>query len=467
MHLSHHDLYTGMLALTIIGSIMVVIEISVSKKILPALVGRKLLHFTAISTCAWAIAHFDNRLLLGLVFSVCFLILRWVIKRGWMQVNASRTYGIALFPPAFAILLFIEIIPIPIIVYAVLLLGIADALAGLYGTYAGKKKIVFLQESKTWAGFGAFYVAAFFVSLIYCNDYSLHGILFATLLAILPALTELFSYKGSDNFSLPLVTAVWYLLLFDQSTNVLLYLGMIGLLAGLFAYAAIYKKWLTVAGAVAAVWMALLLYASGSFKAFVIPGLFLITGSLLSKLNHKIEEKEGRNARQVFANGLVGLIGMIFYYFTKELPLLWTAMASFCISLSDSVSSELGIYFKGKTYDIIGFKKMAIGLSGGISIMGTLAGWVGAMLLAIVAGFAYSIDPLIVFWIAMAGFFGMLIDSIIGSYFQVKYKLENGNLTENALQSAKIARGYSWCDNDTVNLLSNLLVSTLFFLLVR
>ncbi len=467
MHLSQHDLYTGVLSLTIIAIIMVAIEISVSKKIITALAGRKLLHFTAISACAWSIARFENRLLLGIVFLLFFLILLWVIRKGWMQVNATKTYGIALFPPAFAILLFIEIIPIPIVVYAVLLLGIADALAGWYGTLAGKNKIIFLKEAKSWAGFGVFFVAAFFISLIYWNDYSLHGLLLALLLAILPSLTELFSYKGSDNFSLPLITVVWYLLIFNLSTTALVYIGLVGLAAAIFAFAAIYKKWLTVAGAVAAVWMGLLLYASGSFKAFIIPGVFLITGSLLSKLNRPVEEKEGRNARQVFANGLIGLTAMVAYYFTKDIYVLWTALASFCISMSDSVSSELGIYFKGKTYDIIGFKKMATGLSGGISMKGTLAGLLATLLLAIIGALVYNIESLMVFWIAMAGFSGMLIDSIIGSLLQVKYKLANGNLTENAMQSAKIARGYSWCDNDMVNLLSNLLVSTLFFLLVR
>jgi uncharacterized membrane protein len=135
--------------------------------------------------------------------------------------------------------------------------------------------------------------------------------------------------------------------------------------------------------------------------------------------------------------------------------------------MSDSVSSDLGIYFKGKTYDIISFKKMATGLSGGISMEGSLAGLLASILLAMMGAFIYSIVPVMIIWIAMAGFSGMLIDSIIGSLFQVKYKLMNGNLTEKAMPSAKIASGYDWCDNDMVNLLSNLLVSTLFFLLVR
>jgi hypothetical protein len=159
-----------------------------------------------------------------------------------MQVNATRTYGIALFPPAFAILLFIDIIPIPIIVHAVLLLGIADALAGWYGTLAGKNKIVFLKEPKTWEGFGVFFVAAFFISLIYWNDYSLHGWLLAILLAIIPALSELFSYKGSDNFSLPIITVIWYLLIYNQPTVSLLYIGLIAMAASLLACCSYLQK---------------------------------------------------------------------------------------------------------------------------------------------------------------------------------------------------------------------------------
>ena len=86
-----------------------------------------------------------------------------------MQVNDYSTYGIAFFPLAFALLLCIPAFSINIILYAVLILAISDALAGIIGEYFGKQKMAFLFEKKSWAGFAAFYFSALLVSLFYFN----------------------------------------------------------------------------------------------------------------------------------------------------------------------------------------------------------------------------------------------------------------------------------------------------------
>lgn len=374
MHLSQQDLFTGLITMGIIAIVLLCIQLGIKNKWLNKLTGRKLLHITAICTCAWAIRHFENRILLAYIFLLFFFILIAVIQKGWMQVNATKTYGIAFFPLAFALLLFIPAFSIPLIVYAVLILGISDAAAGITGEYYGKQKIVFLSETKSWTGFAAFYISAFMVSLFYFQQFSLQGLLFCAAVSLLPALTELFSYRGSDNFTVPLFTAVWALLLSNMNTIQLLVLLLLVVVFAAFAVFAVYKKWLTVSGAAAACWMAILLYTTGGYKAFIAPGIFLITGSLLSKLNKPATEKDGRNAKQVFANGITGIIFLLLFAITRNDIYVLSALVSFCISMADSCSSELGIYFKGPTYDIISFKKLPPGVSGGVSAAGTLAG---------------------------------------------------------------------------------------------
>ena len=371
MHLSQHDFFTGLIAITVITLALFCIELTVKNKLLSKLIGRKLLHFTATCTCAFSIHRFQNRLLLAYIFLLFFFILLWVIRKGWMQVNEYKTYGIALFPLAFSILLFIPAFNIAIIVYAVLILGISDALAGICGEYFGRQKIVFLFENKSWAGFIAFYISALAVSLFYFNDFTLHGFLFCVVLVLLPAITELFSYRGSDNLTVPFFTGAWALLLIDLSAVQIQTLLLVAILFAVLSAFSMYKKWLTFSGATAACWVALLLYIVGEYKAFIAPGIFLISGSLLSKLNKPQQEKEGRNAKQVFANGITGIIFMILYGIVKEEIYLITAIVSFCISMADSTSSELGFYFKGATFDILSFKKLQPGISGGISAAGT------------------------------------------------------------------------------------------------
>ena len=318
MHLSQHDLLTGLIAITIIAVALLCIEFTVKNKWLNKLLGRKLLHFTSICTCAWAINRFENRLFLAYIFLLFYFILLGVIRKGWMQVNAYKTYGIAFFPLAFAVLLIIPAFSVHTIVYAVLVLGISDALAGICGEYFGKQKIAFLFENKSWVGFAAFYFSAFVISLFYFNDFSLHGILLCMALALLPAVTELFSYRGSDNFTVPLFSAAWALLLLNLKTPQLQQLLLLAVLFAALSAFAFYKKWLTVSGAVAACWIALLLYITGGYNAFIAPGIFLISGSLLSKLNRHINEKNGRNAKQVFANGITGIVFMLLFGITQQ-----------------------------------------------------------------------------------------------------------------------------------------------------
>lgn len=463
MHLSQHDLYTGFFAVGIIAAALICIEIFVKNKWLNKLLGRKALHLSAICTCAWAISNFENRLLLAFIFATFFFVLLWIIRKGWMQVNEYRTYGIALFPLAFAVLLFIPAFNSTIIVYAVLILGISDALAGITGEYFGKQKIVFLSENKSWAGFIAFYISALVISFFYFNNFSLQGILFCFVIALLPALTELFSFRGSDNFTVPLFTAAWVVIVLKSETRQLEYILLLIIVFAALALFAVRKKWLTVSGAVAACWMALLLYSTGGYKAFIGPGIFLISGSLLSKLNKPATEKEGRNAKQVFANGISGIVFMLIYGITQQDIYLITAIVSFAISMSDSTSSETGLYFKRATYDILSFKRMQPGLSGGISLPGTFFGLAGAVLLSFITGLSYNFSFALMIWITIAGFAGMLLDSLLGSWLQIKYKTAEGALTDDNLPGSKKVKGFQCCTNDSVNICSNILVTLLFF----
>jgi uncharacterized protein (TIGR00297 family) len=467
MHLSQHDLFTGLIAIVLIAFVLVLIELFTKHNLLSKLLGRKLLHFTAICTCAWAISRFENRQLLSILFILFFFILLWVISKGWMQVNDYKTYGIALFPLSFALLLFSPIFSLPVIVYAVLILGISDAAAGIIGEYFGKKKIIFLSENKSWAGFAAFYFTAFFVSLFYFKLFSVNGILLCGILALLPAVTELFSYKGSDNFTVPIFTALWAVIILKLESNELAELLLPVSFFLLLALLATYKRWLTVSGATAAFWIALLLYASGEYKAFITPGIFLICGSLLSKLNNHASEKEGRNAKQVFANGIPGTVFMILYDVMNQKIYLIAAIISFCISMADSASSEVGVYFKKSTYDILSFKKITFGLSGGVSVPGTLAALVGAMAISFAAVITYNFSTMEFLIITCAGFAGMLADSVLGSSLQVKYKLRDEKISETIMAGAIKIKGYSWCENNMVNLLSNLIITLLFFFIVR
>jgi uncharacterized protein (TIGR00297 family) len=467
MFLSISDILTGMIAIAIIGFAAACILLLSRHKYVSLQNGRKLLHVTAICTCAWAISRFENRPALAYIFLLFFFILLLAVKRGFMQVAKERSYGIALFPLAFFVLLVIPVFPVKHTVFAVLTLGTSDAAAGWAGSNFAKKYHPFWKEKKSWTGFAVFFGATFLLALLYYGLYSFEGIMLAACLAIVPALTELFSYKGSDNFSVPVVTATWAVIFSSLAVNgaspyfLLCFFALLALLAAV----TVHKKWLTESGAAAAWWMGCIFYVTGGWQVFAAPVVFLVSGSLLSKLNKDGEEAHGRSGVQVLANGLVAAICLVLYSLYRQPVFFAGAIASFCISMADSVSSEVGRYVRGKTVDIIGFAPVERGLSGGISFAGTAGGLLGALVLAMVAGYMCNFPVTLILVITVTGFCGMLADSVLGSLLQAKYRTADGAIVEKAQPGAVRIKGAGWCNNDMVNILVNLLITAAIILL--
>jgi len=96
-----------------------------------------------------------------------------------------------------------------------------------------------------------------------------------------------------------------------------------------------------------------------------------------------------------------------------------------------------------------------------------LAGLIGAAMLTCITAYAYHFSWQIILFITIAGFLGMLSDSVLGSWLQIQYKTTEGILTDDAAPGAEKIKGFSWCTNDMVNILTNLLITLLFFYIYR
>lgn len=204
--------------------------------------------------------------------------------------------------------------------------------------------------------------------------------------------------------------------------------------------------------------MALVFQQSGP-EAFMLPLWLLAGGTLVSRLNKKNDGRQPRTAMQVFANGGVGTLCLFMSCSAKDymVDILFyaTYLASFSISICDTFSSEIGRYFKGKTWDVTSFKRVEPGLSGGISIQGTLGGMVGLLPTAWLLMYRFNQPFSSMTFIVALAFMGMLLDSMLGSLIQAKFINENGHVSEYPKEGYKLFKGYRWCTNDMVNLLSN------------
>ena len=108
-------------------------------------------------------------------------------------------------------------------------------------------------------------------------------------------------------------------------------------------------------------------------------------------------------------------------------------------------------------------KKCDKGISGGMSIIGTLASLVGASAIAALAlAFArISINEALI--VILSGFLGAVLDSALGSLLQVKYKCKKCGLIlekeEHCSERTTLHSGIPFVTNDTVNLLGTTLAA--------
>jgi uncharacterized protein (TIGR00297 family) len=133
-----------------------------------------------------------------------------------------------------------------------------------------------------------------------------------------------------------------------------------------------------------------------------------------------------RNSGQVLANGGAAAVAGLLVYFMPSHGGLFRLMmgASLSSAMADTLSSELGMIYGRRFYNIISFKTEKKGLDGVISLEGTLIGLLGSVLIAVIyaAGFGWNKDFAV---IIIAGTAGNLADSVFGALFERKHYLDN------------------------------------------
>jgi uncharacterized protein (TIGR00297 family) len=156
------------------------------------------------------------------------------------------------------------------------------------------------------------------------------------------------------------------------------------------------------------------------------------------------EQREGRNGRQVLANLAVAALAAVFFAATGNGAYLVALSAALAEAATDTVASEIGQSRQREARMITTWERVPAGIDGGITFPGTLAGAVAGVAIAVVAA-AGGLLPASQIWIPMvAGFTGMLADSVLGATLQ--------------------RRG--WISNQEVNFVSTLAAAVLAWFLV-
>lgn len=189
---------------------------------------------------------------------------------------------------------------------------------------------------------------------------------------------------------------------------------------GLITYA---KKALDLLGSIFMIMMGvIIIFAAGVNWLFLI-FLFLILGVGFTRYKHDYKKEIGvyegtRTIKNVVSNGIVAFVMAAFGNYAGFIGSIATATA-------DTMASEVGVVTTPRL--ISNFKKVPPGTDGGISVVGTIAGILGAGLIGL-AAYMLGVYPDLTRTIVIAvvaGTFGCFVDSILGAVLEIKGYLNN------------------------------------------
>ena len=297
-------------------------------------------------------------------------------------------------------------------------------------------------------------------------------------IAIFATLLELFTSRGLDNITVTL-GASFLAYLFVNFSGAENYLVPI-LLTPLIIALAYKKKALTLSGIIAAIAVDIVISVTLGNFGFTVLLAFFGCGIAVDKIKKRNKkagqsvkrgiEKRGdcRDHVQVLANSLVSAILAILYFLTGNRIFIIAFVASLAEALADTAASGIGVLY-GKAFDPFRMRPCAPGVSGGMSLLGTAASAVGAILISLIglAFNAYDFASAII--IAVTATLGAIFDSFLGSLVQVKYKCQICDLVterqEHCGRPTVKHSGLRIVNNDTVNLLGTLFAAMLSALL--
>jgi len=221
-------------------------------------------------------------------------------------------------------------------------------------------------------------------------------------------------------------------------------------------------KILTVPASILTSIMACVLYFAGGFAWLVPPLLFLSTSTIFSRVFALSKSRDRtRNFYQVFANGGIALILGIVYYFYSHSFIPSLIVLVFSSANADTWATEFGGRFGGKPVSLRTFEKTDAGISGSISLIGTIASLAGSFFIMLIAVLINIVNPDHLLILTIIGFSAALFDSFLGAWLQGIWIDNKGRFYEDNYpekhNNLKQIQGIKFINNDCVNFLSSLM----------
>lgn len=437
---------------------------------------RKLVHVivgTLVSVCPFIFVSKSLPITLAIIFIIINTIaLKNETFKG-MHSTDRVSYGTVYFPLAFLILAtFWWEKPITLVL-SILIMTFSDTIAAIIGERTtNPRQFKLWVDIKSIEGCVGMFLSTFMIIYVGTDVFAwlFEAAFFIPLtiligvsgfVAMLVTLSESNSYRGSDNFSVPIIAALSYdLYLINYTHGNLDSLLIWSLLSSIAFYIAYKFNSLRKDGAVGAYVMGIIIFGAGGLKWVIPIATFFILSSIISKMSNtdnQLHKGSKRDIIQVLANGGVATIIAIINFYVPNEDFYILYLAVIAAATADTWASEIGSFNSKDPFHIIRFTRVAKGTSGAISFLGTVGSILGSITIGLI-GYIWNVPLPLIYLIVIAGSIGSLVDSFIGGSIQANFEcIECNKFTEKrthcSVPSSYIS-GIYYIDNDMVNFLN-------------
>ena len=195
--------------------------------------------------------------------------------------------------------------------------------------------------------------------------------------------------------------------------------------------------------------------------------VFFVAGSALSRIGGDaktariasiVDKGSRRDMWQVLANGGAFLVAATAWIASPSLMVRAAGAGALAAAAADTFATEIGTLSRQPPRMVLGGHRVAPGTSGAVTTLGSVAAFVGAALIAVVAWMLGWSETTA--WAAfVGGVGGATIDTMLGATLQSRrYCPRCDARTERRRhrcgERTLAAGGLQWCDNDAVNALA-------------
>lgn len=370
-----------------------------------------------------------------------WLLLHRVFGRGVARHERGWDAGIILYPLAIGILIITFNWHIELAAVAWAILAFGDGFATLVGRAVPLARLPW-NRGKSWGGLLAFLVAGSLAAIGISMLFGSPALRVVLITVIVTALVESLPTGVNDNVTAPFTAGATLAVLaihplVGANVHPPVFWAMI-IINTVLAFLGFIFQAVDASGAIIG-WALGDIVILGSRALYLSLIVFFFIGTVCTKLGYArksaaglAQEKGGRRgAEHAFANGGVAALCAIAYWRGLGLVPLFMGISALATAAADTAGSEIGQLWGKRAFLPLTFRRADRGTEGAISLEGTLAGLVAALLVAIAGvsmaihqlrpGFAGSIEidkTHVLATITVCAFLGSYIESIAGAYLR-------------------------------------------------